>query len=300
MSFAQRGQLISFLTSCLLVLNGCATQILLHPDTARKAEARRPVHPDSYGDFPEFITVTNQNQYRLTGWGFFSATNHGVVLVGDGNATGIAQTYEYNRYLLNHGFNILVVSYQGFDTNEGKADIHSLRGDLEAFYYFCLQRCPGQPISLMAESISTAPFFCFASRHPEITAVVLEAMVDPNSVAFAKVNDWWLFYPLYPLTFCAASLISAGVPESLNIQQALKSPSKVPALFIHHPQDKITPFRSARRVFDKYQGPKKWLTLEKKHSWERHMTGAYNVEIQKEIVAFLKANNISKNEPSGR
>src|SRR5437588_6808325 len=104
----------ALLCLALLLLNGCATQVLLHPDTARTAAANRPVIPGSYGDHPEFITVTNQNGCRLTGWVFFSPTNHGVILVGDGNATGIAHTYEYNRYIMNKGFNGLVLSYQGF------------------------------------------------------------------------------------------------------------------------------------------------------------------------------------------
>src|SRR5258706_750604 len=289
MAFLRLHPLIPLLSSALLILNGCATQALLHPDTARKAAAKRTVGPGAYGDHPEFITVTNQNGCRLTGWGFFSPTNRGVVLVGDGNATGIAQTYEYNRYLMNKGFNVLVLSYQGFDANEGKANIKSLYGDVETFYSFCRERFPGQPIALMAESISTAPFFCFASNHPELAALVVEAMVDPKSVAFAKLNDWWLFYPFYPLTIGAAWLISAGVPDNLDVQRALQIPSNVPALFIHHPGDKITPYRIARRIFDKYQGPKQWVTLEKKHSWERHMTAGYDLEIQAEIVHFLRS-----------
>src|SRR5260221_7219144 len=167
MALVRSRLLFPLAASALLFLNGCATKVLLHPDTARKAAAQRPVHPGSFGDHPEFITVTNQNGCRLTGWGFFSPTNHGVILVGDGNATGIAQTYEYNRYLMNNGFNVLVLSYQGFDANGGKADMKSLYGDVETFYSFCRERFPGQPIALMAESISTAPFFCFASNHPE-------------------------------------------------------------------------------------------------------------------------------------
>src|SRR5437879_5256362 len=126
MASVRSRRLMVLVSSALLLLNGCATRVLLHPDTARTAAARRPVIPGSYGDHPEFIKITNQNGCRLTGWVFFSPTNHGMILVGDGNATGIAQTYEYNRYIMNRGFNVLVLSYQGFDANEGKADIKSL------------------------------------------------------------------------------------------------------------------------------------------------------------------------------
>jgi pimeloyl-ACP methyl ester carboxylesterase len=269
-------------------MSGCATRLLLHPDTARKAAAQRPVAPETFGDHPEIVTVTNQNNCRLTGWAFFSPTNHGVIVVGDGNATGIAQTYEYNRYLMNKGFNVLVLSYQGFDSNEGKADINSLYGDVETFYRFCRRRFSDQPIAFMAESISTAPFFCYACHHPEIKALIIEAMVDPRSVAFAKLNDWWLFYPFYPFTIGAAWLVKIGIPDNLKVREALRFSSRVPALFIHHPGDKVTPYRIARRIYADYHGPKQWVTIEKSHSWERHMTASYDLEINEQVLDFLK------------
>ena len=280
---------VPLMAACItLVITGCANQVLLHPDTAREAAAARPVHPSYYGDPPELVTVTNRNNCRLSGWAFFSPTNHGVILVGDGNATGLAQTYDYNRYLVKKGFNIVVLSYQGFDTNEGKADLHSLYTDVESFYELCRQRCPGQPIALMAESISTAPFFCFASHHPEIAAVVLEAMVDPKKVAFAKLNDWWLFYPFYPVTIGAACAISAQVPDDLDTDKALALTGSVPALFIHHPADKLTPYRIAWRIYESYHGHKKWVTLQKDHSWEKHMTASYDQEVNEQVLGFLQ------------
>src|SRR5437867_1337874 len=157
-----------------LLLTGCATQIFLHPDIARRAFADRPVDPTAYHHRPEIITVTSATGHRLTGWLFSSETNRGIVLVGDGNATGMAHTYEYNRFLLNQGFNVLILSYQGFDTNDGPADTKSLVGDVETFYQYCRARFRGQPIALEAESISTAPFFVCASHHPEISAVIFE------------------------------------------------------------------------------------------------------------------------------
>src|SRR5262245_24311388 len=117
-----------------LLATGCATQIFLHPDIARKAVAARPVDPAAYGHHAEIVTVTNATGHRLTGWLFASKTNRGIVLVGDGNATGMPHTYDYNRFLVNQGFNVLILSYQGFDTNDGPADIKSLVDDVETFY----------------------------------------------------------------------------------------------------------------------------------------------------------------------
>jgi pimeloyl-ACP methyl ester carboxylesterase len=272
----------------MLLLTGCASQIMLHPKTARQDAIEHPVDPLRNGDRPEVITVTNQYGRRLTGWVFASPTNHGVVLVGDGNATGLVHTYDYNRFLLHRGFNVVVLSYQGFDANEGRASLDSLPGDVAAFYSFCQQRFPGEPIALVAESMSTAPFFGFASHHSEIAGLVLEGMVDPKTVALSKVNEWWLFYPFYPSSFVVASLIGASVPRELSVQRALKRHPAIPALFIHHPNDRVTPYGNAHRIFEQYPGPKELIILHTEHSLVNHMTANSDPAVCGKITGFLK------------
>jgi fermentation-respiration switch protein FrsA (DUF1100 family) len=280
----------------ILLLTGCASQIMLHPKTARQDAIEHPVDPLRNGDQPEVITVTNKFGHRLTGWVFASPTNHGVVLAGDGNATGIAHTYDYNRFLLHRGFNVVVLSYQGYDDNEGRANLDSLSGDVGAFYHFCQTRFAGEPIALVAESMSTAPFLCFASRHPEIAGMVLEGMVDPKRVALSKVNEWWLFYPFYPSSFVVASLIGASVPADLSVQQALKPRPAIPALFIHHPKDRVTPYGDARRIFEKYTGPKELILLRTEQLFVNHMTANSDSSVCGKIIGFLKE-NLGRQQP---
>jgi pimeloyl-ACP methyl ester carboxylesterase len=272
----------------LLLTSGCATRVFLHPDIANEACARRPVDPSAQGDTPQIITVTNALGRRITGWLFSTPGNHGVVLVGDGNATGIAHTYDYNRFLLHHGFNVLITSYQGYDTNDGPADIHSPTGDVEAFYSFARATFTNQPVAFLAESLSTAVFFSVASRHPEVSCIVLEAMVNPKTVAIAKAHDWWLMYPLYPLTLTVALCIKASVPEDLDVNRALDAKPTVPALFIHHPRDRVTPYRSARKIFDQYSGPKQWIDLSALDSPGHHMTGFHNPELTARVLVFFE------------
>lgn len=275
---------------CLtFLLSGCATQVLLHPETARRAFAERPVDPATYHQQPEIITVTNASGCRLIGWLFSSETNHGVVLIGDGNATGIAHTYEYNRFLLNQGFNVLILSYQGFDSNEGHADIKSLVSDVEIFYQWCRTRFPGQRIALLAESISTAPFFACASRHPEICGIILEALVNPKTVALSTANDWWWLYPIYPITVLNTVLISASVPDDLDLRVALDRRPHVPSLFIHHRKDRITPYRTARQIYERYEGPKEWITLVSEGNPARHMIATLDPAVTNRILKFLRA-----------
>jgi pimeloyl-ACP methyl ester carboxylesterase len=272
----------------LLLASGCVNQIFLHPEIARAAAAKHPTNPGLYGDHPEQVIVTNRSGAKLNGWCFYEPTNHGVVLVGDGNATALPHTYEYNRYLLHHGFNVVILSYQGFGANEGEADLDSLLGDVAAFYEFCRAKFPGQPIAFVAQSVSTDPFFCFASRHPEVAGMALEAMVDLKTVAWSTVIDWWGLYPIFPITFPAAGLACARVPGELSISKALERHPQMPALFIHHPADRVTPYRAARRMYAKYEGPKEFIDLRADRTGEFHMTGAYEAEIRARILAFIQ------------
>lgn len=289
----------------LILAAGCVNSIFLHPETARTASVQAPIHPAHYGDVPQRFTVTNESGRRLNGWCFSASTNHGVVLIGDGNATGIEHTYEYNRYLLHRGFNIVILSYQGFDNNEGKADLDSLIGDVRAFYGFCQKKFPGQPIAFVAESLSTAPFFCFASRHEEIAGIVLEAMVDLRTVALSKAINWWPLYPIFPIIVPTVAVICAQVPADLSVQKALQEHSQVPALFIHHPEDRVTPYRIARRIYERYEGPKEFMVLQTDRTGEFHMTGAYESDIKDKIAGFVqhvlregRAKNLSEAAPA--
>lgn len=296
-----RPALIPPLFACLLhaLTSGCVNHIFLHPETARQAALQHPLNPRLYGDVPENIVVTNRSGARLNGWCFSDPANRGVILVGDGNATGLAHTYEYNRYLIHHGFNVAILSYQGFDTNQGKAQVASLPGDVETFYDFCQAKFPGQPIAFVAQSVSTDPFFCVASRHPEIAGLVLEAMVDLKSVAWSKTVDWWGLYPLFPITVPLAGIACMTVPRELSVGRALKRHPQIPTLFIHHPEDRVTPYRVARRVYQRYDGPKEFIELKVDYTGEFHMTGAYEPEIQQRIVAFLEKVLPAKEDRNG-
>lgn len=261
---------------------------MLHPQIARFAELKFPVDPGANGDRPDVVTLTNLSGHKLAGWVFASPTNHGVVLVGDGNATGIAQTYLYNRHLLRQGFNVVVLSYQGYDAIGGRASLSSLSWDIKQFYTFCKNRFPKQPIALVGESLSAGTFFCFGSRHPDVACMVLEGVVDLKHVAFTQVNESCLLRVLYPISAPFALIISATVPSDLNARSALRLNPAVPALFIHHPRDPVTPYTDARRIFENYTGPKEFIVPNLDEHRGFHMTGYSDLAVREKVLSFLR------------
>jgi pimeloyl-ACP methyl ester carboxylesterase len=188
---------------------------------------------------------------------------------------------------VHQGFNVVFLSYQGFDTNDGYADLASLCDDVGTFHRFCQERFPGQPIALIGESLSAGVFFCFASRHPEVACGVFDSVVDLKRVAFTKINDSWPLFVAYPITGPVALMISAGVPGELSAQKALARRSLVPALFIHHPEDPVTPYRGACHIYENYAGPKEFIRLETENA-DLHMAGQTKPEVQAQVLSFLR------------
>ncbi len=274
---------------CAVGLTGCASKLMLFPGMARRATALHPIDPRNHGHLQECVSVTNRNGFQLRGWMFSHATNRCTVIVAGGNAMGLAHTYYYNSYLIGKGFNVLVCSYQGFDENGGDANLASLSGDLDAFYSLVLANFPGQHVAFVGDSISAAAVFCYSSRHQNVSCMVIEGMVNTKTVSFAKVGQIRILWPLCPITLPLATVVSATVPNELSIQRALRRTPKVPLLLIHHPADIVTPYSSARKIFDKYPGPKELIEPDVSVSRDFHLNLDSDHRAQARVVDFLRS-----------
>lgn len=235
----------------LLALPGCSVNdLFLVPSEARETQASDPVDPREYGDHPEEVTVMNKQRNKLVGWLFARDGDRGTVLVAGGNGMGIAHTYTYNRFLLRHGFRVLVFSYQGFDQNEGEADIDSLAGDAEAFYAHVAARFPGEPIGFLGESIGATAGLC-AAAEDEFSALALEGLIDPKSIPYTITETW--FTPPFSHLLTAvirpgAVLYTAAVPNDLDAAGCSARLRQTDVLFLHQRQDPVSSFATIEHL----------------------------------------------------
>jgi hypothetical protein len=140
--------------ACALILatalSGCSSYWLLYPGMADSTDPH--VDPAASGNRYELIAVTNANHIGLKGWLFAAPGDHGTALILGGNAMNIDATYAQSRYLIGHGFRVLIFTWQGFDSNGGEAELSSLLGDANAFYAYAQSRFPGEPIAFVGYS----------------------------------------------------------------------------------------------------------------------------------------------------
>ena len=273
------------------LLSACSVNdLFLEPREAQEVQAADPVDPRSYGDRPEDVTVTNHAHNKLTGWLFAHPGDRGTVLVAGGNGMGIAHTYSYNRFLLGHGFRVLVFSYQGFDGNEGEADVNSLAGDAEAFYRYAAARFPGEPIGFVGESIGATAGFC-AAADDRFSGVAVEGLIDPKSIAYTITDTW--FSPPFSHVLTAmvrplAGLYAAAVPDELGADNCSARLRQTDVLFLHQRKDPVSAFATIEHLAQ--LRPRHSSVVELPRPTQAHLSLGQDVAAQDRVIDFLLAN----------
>ena len=96
---------------------------------------------------------------------------------------------------------------------------------------------PGEP-----KKISTAPALCLPSQEPGLDGVILEGAINLNTVGFVQIRRIWQLWLLAPFTLPYAAFVSASIPSELSAGRCAKQAGDVPALFLHHKGDVMTPY----------------------------------------------------------
>jgi pimeloyl-ACP methyl ester carboxylesterase len=264
-------------------ISGCsASSVMLLPQAAAKEKGiYPPIKPTVTKE--ETVTVTNSGGYQLHGWLSYNEGARGVVLVSPGNAESREAARWYTSFLRGQGFRVLVFSFQGFDENGGSGDLHSLVGDAHAFYSLAKERFPGEPIVYFANSISTAAALCMAANGAPLDGLVLEGAFDPKTIPFSKVAQSWVTLVLFPISLPVAISVSATVPSSLELSRCLSADIDVPALFVHNRDDIITPYRTARRIYEDYPGRKEFYDAQRSQS-DGHLSMLHDATARKKVL----------------
>jgi len=272
-----------------IVLAGCSVNdLLLNPEEARDTQAADPVDPAANGDVARKITVENRAGNKLVGWLFSARGDRGIVLAAGGNGTGTPHTYAYNRFLLHHGFRVLVFSYQGFDQNEGVADIGSIAGDVEAFHSYAARQFPGEPIGFVGESIGAIAGLCGAAG--DYAVMSLEGLIDPSSIAYTIIDSYVPAPLSYVLSFTfhpGAVLYEAAVPGELNARDCAARNERTAMLFLNQRKDPVSSLALVRELARAH--PAHITVLELPDSAAHpHLVVSHSREAQARIVAFIK------------
>ncbi len=277
-----------FIIGLSLQLSACASSVLLDPEHSRD----RP-WPELTADSRETlqrVELHNEAGNRLTMLVYEQPGDYGSVMVSGGDSMGRKTTSIYTQFLHNRGYRIIIFSFQGYDDNPGRAELKALPGDAASVYNEILSRYPGEPVVYLATSVSTAAALCLpAQAPPGPEGLILEAAMNVRTIAFATVSQPPLVWPLLPLTLPLAAGISVDVPNNLAPAACMAKAEQVPALFLHHPNDDIVPYKSALRLFESYPGEKWFYDFTLENHGTSHLLLNLDRGGQRAVLDFVRS-----------
>ena len=229
---------------------------------------QRPSLEGLNGIYTEVHTQT-KDQLSLTHW--YAKRGQPYVVVFHGNGGNIEGRGYRFRFLVDHGYSVLLVSYRGYGGNPGQPTEKDLISDSALALEWLLEKegISSKEVVLFGESLGSGVAVALATRY-SVKALIFDGAFS----SAAEVGQ--SAYPFFPVRW----LIKDTWDSESRIQKV-----QSPLLFIHSKKDFIVPFRFAQKLFQAAKEPKKHIWLED----SGHNENIEKESVRKSIVDFLQS-----------
>lgn len=267
MRWVLTGMLLSF-----LVLGGCERlfppldEIVLHPDR------EITVTPADYGYEYETIHLPVTEDRSVVAWHIPSTESKALIVVLPGSSRN--KSY-YTRVALpvigDAGYDILLVDYEGFGDSPGEPALGYAADDAMAVVAYAMAR--HDKVILFGISLGTPMAVRTAVDHP-----VAGLILDSSLVIQEEVEVWMQMrgYDWPVLRELASRYVAAEAPQAMDVLRyaPLAHGAK---LFIHSPEDTLTPLAGALQIYDAAAPPKTF--------WQTAGDHAYMIRLQPDVYS---------------
>lgn len=182
---------------------------------------------------------------RLHAWHVKGPAGGPVVLYFGGNAEDVSWMIE-DAAARTPGVAWLLTSYRGYGASEGAPSERALSADALQWHDHVVAELGAKAVYVFGRSLGSGPAVHVASRRP-VAGVVLVTPFD------SLIEVGRRHYPWLPV-----GLMLRHRFDLAKVAPAIGSP----LLCIAAMQDDVIPAAHARRLYDAWGGPKRWLALE--------------------------------------
>jgi pimeloyl-ACP methyl ester carboxylesterase len=198
-----------------------------------------------HSPFARELFIQSESAERLHAWYVPGEAGKPLVLYFGGNAEEVSWMLEDARSRA-PGLGWLLVSYRGYGASEGKPSETAISADALRWHAYAEQDLGAKEIIAFGRSLGSGAAVFLASQRP-LKAVVLVSPFD-SLVEVAKHH-----YPLLPVrALLRHPFDSAGRAPRIS----------APLLCIAASRDEVIPAVHARRLYEAWGGPKRWVLLE--------------------------------------
>jgi pimeloyl-ACP methyl ester carboxylesterase len=206
----------------------------------RLAESRREEIRKRYPAVEE-IVLESENQ-KLHAWHVKAAPGKPLVIYFGGNAEEVSWMLE-DAVQRAPGVGWLLVSYRGYGASEGSPSEASISADALTWHDYSVKNLGAREVVAFGRSLGSGAAVFLASER-KLASVILVTPFD-SLVEVAKHH-----YPFLPV-----SLLLRHRFDSVGRAPMIAAP----LLCIAAGQDNVIPVVHARRLFDAWGGPKRWI-----------------------------------------
>jgi pimeloyl-ACP methyl ester carboxylesterase len=191
------------------------------------------------------VFIQGEDQKRLQAWHVPAAPGAPLILYFGGNAEDVSGMIEEAMSRV-PGVGWLLVSYRGYGGSEGAPSEAAISADALLWHDHAVREIKPGKVVVFGRSLGTGAAVFLASQR-KIDAAILVTPYD-SMVAVARHH-----YPLVPI----------GWLLKHRFDSAQRAPGiSAPLLCIAAGQDEVIPVAHARRLFDAWGGPKRWIEIE--------------------------------------
>ncbi len=230
----------------LLLLSGCVSGALYYP-------VRQIRHTPADANLAyEDVTVTTEDNVKISCWWVPAANPRGTVLFCHGNGGNIGSYLDSVAVGNRLGLNVFIFDYRGYGNSEGSPSEHGIYLDADAAYRYLTEKRKIHPrtIIVWGRSLGGSIAARTASVH-EAGLLILESTFTTLQSLVRDLFGW--------TTSC---FVSEDAYDTLAYLEGVSCP----VLVIHSPDDEVVPFRHAEELYESIKGPKKFTGIRGSHN----------------------------------
>jgi hypothetical protein len=217
-------------------------QLLFYPRPLDLAERAALVKRHAYANE---VLIESDSGERLQAWHVPGEPQRPLVIYFGGNAEEVSWMLEDARTRA-PGLGWLLVSYRGYGGSEGSPSEAAIRADALRWHDHALTALGAKEVIAFGRSLGSGAAVFLASQRP-VKSVVLVTPFD-SLVEVAKHH-----YPLLPVKALLRH----------RFDSASRAPRiAAPMLCVAAERDEVIPAVHARRLYEAWGGPKRWVLLE--------------------------------------
>lgn len=195
--------------------------------------------------FARELFIRSETGERLQAWHVAGAPGKPLVLYFGGNAEDVSWMLA-DAHARAPGFGWLLASYRGYGGSEGSPSEAAIRADALRWHDYALKELGAVRVIAFGRSLGSGAAVYLASQR-QLEGIVLVTPFD-SLAEVAKHH-----YPLLPVRAMLRHPFDSA---------ALASRITAPLLCIAAARDDIIPAVHAKRLYEAWGGPKRWLLLE--------------------------------------